>query len=98
MMRKEEKPLYGIIKQILSIYTLFYRFNHGSCGVPVSLEAKVMAAIGFLVQADPHFTVAFLENTHKTVQAIKTTHWPKIPVNELWIKNDILASKYTYTI
>lgn len=48
----------------LFLYTLFYSFNYSPCGVPICLEAKVKTAVGFLVQTDPQFTVAFLEDTH----------------------------------
>lgn len=33
-------------------------------GIPDCLETKVSAAVGLLVQADPHFTVVFLNTTH----------------------------------
>lgn len=51
-------------------FTWRYRFDTGARGVPVTLEAKIPATVGFLVQADPHLTVVHLEDTDKSFTVI----------------------------
>ncbi len=48
-------------------FTWNYRFDTDPRGIPVALEAKVPATVGFLVQADPHLTVVHLEDTDRPV-------------------------------